>query len=93
MDYLKLAAKLLEHDAARSTPFHEGLAAVLQNRVEGTLVTSPYASGSVEDDAFFAGRMRAHNEFRNLLIEHNGDRSSAIAKLQLLAGQHGRRVA
>ncbi|MBB4819266.1 hypothetical protein HNP29_002656 [Pseudomonas alcaligenes] len=93
MDYLKLAARLLEHEPKRSTPFHQGLAAVLQNRVDETLVTSPYASGTPEDDAFFAGRMRAHNEFRNLLIESNGDKPSAIARLQQLAGESDRRVA
>lgn len=93
MDYLKLAAKLLEHETKRSAPFHQGLAAVLQNRVDETPVTSPYAEGTVEDDAFFAGRMRAHTEFRNLLIENNGDKPTAIARLQQLVGESDRRVA
>lgn len=90
MDYRKATEKLLEHDPQRSAPFLEGMAAVLQNRVDRTPVTSPYALGSVEDDAFLAGRMRAHNEFRNLLIEANSDRAAAITRLQQLAGTERR---
>lgn len=90
MDYRKATEKLLEHDPKRSAPFLEGMAAVLQNRVDRTPVNSPYAVGSVEDDAFLAGRMRAHNEFRNLLIEANSDRAAAIARLQQLAGTERR---
>lgn len=89
MDYRKLTAKLLEHDAKRSAPFLEGMAAVLQNRVERTPVTSPYAVGSVEDDAFFAGRMRAHNEFRNLLLETNSNHEAAVARMRQLADLRG----
>lgn len=85
MDFDTLAAQLLTHEPPRSTPFMEGLAAVLRNRVDETPVTSPYAAGSAEDDAFFAGRMRAHNEFRNLLVEHHGNRDAAIAHLRKLS--------
>ncbi|MFI8609490.1 hypothetical protein ACIGFL_14385 [Pseudomonas sp. NPDC077649] len=92
MDYLKLAAALLKDEPPRSEPFRQGLAAVLRNRIDQTLVNSPYQPGSVEDDAFFAGRMRAHNEFRNALIEANGNRYQAILRLQRLAGEE-RRVA
>ncbi len=93
INYLALAAALLRDEPRRSEPFHEGLAAVLQNRIEDAPVTSPYKAGSVEDDAFFAGRMRAHNEFRNALTGANGDREQAIARLQQLAGDTDRRVA
>lgn len=82
MDYLKLAEALLVGEPARSTPFCEGLAAVLQNRVEQTPVTSPYPEGSIENDAFFAGRMRAHNEFRNALAACGGNPQTAIAHLR-----------
>lgn len=93
MDYLKLAAALLRDEPPRSEPFHAGLAAVLQNRVEQLPVKSPHPAGSVEDDAFFAGRMRAHTEFRNALMEANGDRNVAITRLHQLAGNADRRVA
>ncbi|HLD64426.1 MAG TPA: hypothetical protein VJA19_00135 [Pseudomonas sp.] len=85
MDYRTLAAKLLENDSQRSVAFHQGMAGVLQNRVDETPVNSPYAHGSAENDAFFAGRMRGHNEFRNLLTECNGNRHDAVARLQNLA--------
>lgn len=92
MDYRKLAAKLLEHEPAHSEPFHLGLAAVLQNRVEGFTFSSPFKAGTVEEDAFYAGRLRAHTEFRNLLIESNGNREAAITRLRQFAGEE-RRVA
>lgn len=85
MDYLRLAGALLMGEPARSAPFHEGLAAVLQNRVEQTPVTSPYPEGSIENNAFFAGRMRAHNEFRNTLNECGGDYDAAVARLRRMA--------
>lgn len=89
MDYRKVCNKLLEYDAKRSEPFLEGMAAVLQNRVDRTPVTSPYAAGSVEDDAFFAGRMRARNEFRNLLLETNSNHDAAVARMRQLADLRG----
>ncbi|MDZ7888949.1 MAG: hypothetical protein U5M72_06785 [Pseudomonas sp.] len=85
MDYQKVTEKLLEHDPKRSEPFLQGMAAVLQNRVDRTPVTSPYSVGSVEDDAFFSGRMRAHNEFRNLLQETQSDHAAAVARMRQLA--------
>ncbi|PKF70419.1 hypothetical protein CW360_14060 [Pseudomonas fluvialis] len=92
MDYLKLTATMLKDEPRRSRPFQEGMAAVLRNRIDQTLVKNPYEPGSPESDAFDHGRLRAHNEFRNLLIEAGGDRSQAIAILQRLAGDE-RRVA
>ena len=92
MDYLKLTAKLLQDEPPRSAPFHEGMAAVLRNRIDQSLVKSPYEPGSTEADAFDHGRLRAHNEYRNALIEANGDRFQAVERLQRLAGDE-RRVA
>lgn len=86
MDYRKLAAKLLEQETPRSEAFHQGLAAVLQKRVDDAPFCSPYRAGTAEDDAFFAGSMRGHNEFRNMLIEAHGNRDQVIARLQQLAG-------
>lgn len=85
MDYLKLTATLLDHEPKKSLQFHQGMAGVLQNRVDETPVNSPYADGSVENDAFFAGRMRGHTEFRNLLTECNGNRDEALIRLQNIA--------
>lgn len=89
MDYRKVTEKLLEHDPKRSATFLEGMAAVLQNRVERSPVNSPYAVGSAEDDAYLAGRMRAHNEFRNLLLKTNGDHDAAVAHMRQLAELRG----
>ncbi len=85
MDYTALIPRLLAGEPPRSVPFRDGMAAVLRNRVDGSLISSPYDPGTSEDDAFFAGRLRGHNEFRNLLIEFNGDRTAAIGRLQALA--------
>lgn len=85
MDYSKIANKLLQDEPKHSREYHEGLAAVLQNRVEGTPVSCPYKAGSAAADAFFAGRMRAHHEFRNALEELSGDREAVIARLRAIA--------
>jgi len=82
MNFENLSSHLLANEPPRSQPFIEGMAAVLRNRVDQTPVTSPYSAGTADDDAFFAGRMRGHNEFRNLLIEHHGDRQAVIAHLR-----------
>ncbi|MNR54952.1 hypothetical protein D3C85_1752330 [compost metagenome] len=52
----------------------------------------PHPAGTAEADAFFAGQLRGHNEFRNLLIEAHGDREAAIARLRHFAAEE-RRVA
>ncbi|UQY32628.1 hypothetical protein K8U54_12825 [Pseudomonas fulva] len=91
MNYSKIAALILDGEQKRSEPFHQGLAAVLQNRVDLTPVTSPYAQGTTDDDAFFAGRMRGHNEFCNLLKEVRGNHDKAVERLRTFAD--GRRVA
>lgn len=91
MNYQQLANKLLEHGDRRSEPFLQGLIAVLQNRIENVVKPNPYAPGSVEFDAFHAGNIRGHNEWRNALIEASSDRDTAIARLKALT--LGRRVA
>lgn len=85
MDYQNLTAAMLMDEPKRSEPFYQGVAAILRNRVEQVPVTSPYAQGTVENDAFFAGRMRGHNEFRNLLIEMDSRRDAVIERLRNLA--------
>ncbi|CAD5107210.1 hypothetical protein [Zestomonas carbonaria] len=91
MDYAKLAAKLLEHEAPRSAAFLQGMAAVLRKRIDDTPAISPYAAGTIEDDAYFAGCTRGYNEFRNALVEANGDRNVVIARFQTLV--EDRRIA
>ena len=90
MDYDKLASRLLGGEAPRSTPFLQGMAAVLRKRVDDTPATSPYAPGTAEDDAFFAGSTRGHNEFRNALAEANGDRNEVLSRFQVLLGNERR---
>lgn len=93
MDFNQLAIALLRGEPKRSKPFMEGLAAVLRNRIDQTLVTSPYQTGTVESDAFEHGRLRAHNEFRNALIEADGNRYQAILRLQQLAASDAQEAA
>lgn len=90
MDYHAIANRLLAQEQPRSAEFKAGLAAILQNRVDSSLVTSPYPAGTAQDDAFYAGRLRGHNEFRNLLLEHGNDHDAAVAALARFAD---RRVA
>lgn len=90
MDYDKLASRLLGVEAPRSTPFLQGMAAVLRKRVDDTPATSPYTPGTAEDDAFFAGSTRGHNEFRNALAEANGDRNVVLGRFQALLGTERR---
>lgn len=91
MDFQQLTTALLMGEPPRSEPFMQGMAAVLRNRIEKTLVVSPYTDGTAEADAFFAGRMRGHSEFRNALIEADNNRERAIQHLQKLV--NARRVA
>lgn len=85
MDFNQLANALLRGEQKRSEPFMQGMTAVLRNRIDQTLVTSPYQAGTVEADAFEHGRLRGHNEFRNALIEADNNRFQAISRLQRLA--------
>lgn len=90
MDYDKLAYRLLGVETPRSTPFLQGMAAVLRKRVDDTPAASPYTPGTAEDDAFFAGSTRGHNEFRNALAGANGDRNEVLARFQTLLGTERR---
>jgi len=85
MDINQLANALLRGEQKRSEPFMQGMTAVLRNRIDQTLVTSPYQAGTIEADAFEHGRLRGHNEFRNALIEADNNRFQAILRLQQLA--------
>lgn len=85
MDFNRLANALLKGEQKHSEPFMQGMTAVLRNRIDKTLVTSPYKAGTIEADAFEHGRLRGHNEFRNALIEADNNRFQAISRLQQLA--------
>lgn len=92
MDYSKLAARLLRGGDRHSSIYIEGLCAALKLRIEGEPSTVNYPQGSLEFDAYYYGCRRGADEFRNALIEANGNRYQAILRLQRLAGDE-RRVA
>lgn len=88
MDYQKLTDKLLEHGDKRSAVYREGMIALLKRRIEGDPVVAPYAEGSLEFDAYFAGTHRGHNEWRNALLESENTQNGAIEYLEkLVAGE------
>jgi len=86
MNYQKLADKILEMGDRRSAVYREGMIAVLRRRIEGTNVQVPYAAGTVEFDAFFAGNDRGHHEWRNALIKCHNNPTQAIKHLTVLSG-------
>ncbi|MBZ9665463.1 hypothetical protein H3221_011955 [Pseudomonas sp. LMG 31766] len=92
MDYQKLAARLLRGGDRHSSIYVEGLCAALKLRIEGEPSTVNYPQGSLEYDAYYYGCRRGADEFRNALIEANGDRAVAIETLRRLASVE-RRVA
>ncbi len=92
MDYQKLAARLLRGGDRHSSIYVEGLCAALKLRIEGEPSTVNYPQGSLEYDAYYYGCRRGADEFRNALIEANGDRAVAIETLHRLASVE-RRVA
>lgn len=85
MDYSKLAARLLRGGDRHSSIYIEGLCAALKLRIEGEPSTVNYPQGSLEYDAYYYGCRRGADEFRNALIEANGDRVAAIETLRRLA--------
>ncbi|OSC96052.1 hypothetical protein BZY60_000200 [Pseudomonas aeruginosa] len=85
MDYSKLAARLLRGGDRHSSIYIEGLCAALKLRIEGEPTTVNYPQGSLEFDAYYYGCRRGADEFRNALIEANGDRVAAIETLRRLA--------
>lgn len=92
MDYQKLAARLLRGGDRHSSIYVEGLCAALKLRIEGEPSTVNYPQGSLEYDAYYYGCRRGADEFRNALIEANGDRAVAIETLRRLVSVE-RRVA
>lgn len=93
MDYQKLAARLLRGGDRHSSIYVEGLCAALKLRIEGEPSTVNYPQGSLEYDAYYYGCRRGADEFRNALVEANGNRTDAIARLRELAGEVARRAA
>ncbi|SDU75340.1 hypothetical protein [Pseudomonas sihuiensis] len=90
MNYLKLAQHLLRGGDRHSSIYIEGLCAALKLRIEGEPTTVNYPQGSLEFDAYYYGCRRGADEFRNALVEANGNRTEAIARLQQLAGDERR---
>lgn len=93
MDYRKLSLFLLRGGDRHSTVYVDGMCAALKLRIEGEPTVHTYPQGSLEFDAWFYGCRRGADEFRNALVEANGDREQAIARFQELAGTNERRVA
>lgn len=87
MNYENLANKILECDYRRSSIYQEGMIAVLKQRIDGEPFLPPYAPGTVEFDAYFAGNSRGHNEWRNALIEAESNRDRAVSRLAELASE------
>lgn len=85
MNYTKLAQHLLRGGDRHSSIYFEGLCAALKLRIEGEPTTVNYPQGSLEFDAYYYGCRRGADEFRNALIEANGNRFQAISRLQQLA--------
>ncbi len=92
MDYLKLAKQLLRGGDRHSSVYVDGMIAALRLRIEGEPTVITYPQGTLEFDAYFYGCRRGADEFRNALIEANGNREQALARLQQLADGE-RRVA
>ncbi|MGK4362873.1 hypothetical protein ACSMFQ_25670 [Ectopseudomonas chengduensis] len=90
MNYLKLAQHLLRGGDRHSSVYVDGLCAALKLRIEGEPTTVNYPQGSLEFDAYYYGCRRGADEFRNALVEANGNRTEAIARLQQLAGDERR---
>lgn len=93
MNYQKLAEHLLRGGDRHSGIYIEGMCAALKLRVEGEPTAEPYPQGSMECDAYYYGCLRGSNEFRNALVEANGNRTEAIERLRQMAGDAVRRVA
>lgn len=90
MNYLKLAQHLLRGGDRHSSVYVDGLCAALKLRIEGEPTTVNYPQGSLEFDAYYYGCRRGADEFRNALVEANGNRYQAILRLQRLAGDERR---
>lgn len=93
MDYRKLTDHLLRGGDRHSEVYRDGMCAALRLRIEDQPTVCTHEQGSLEFDAYFYGCRRGSDEFRNALIEANGNREQAIARLQQLAGAAERRAA
>jgi len=93
MDYPKLAARLLRGGDRHSSVYIDGLCAALKLRIEGEPTVINYPQGSLEFDAWYYGCRRGADEFRNALVEANGNREEAIARFQKQAADDERMVA
>ena len=93
MDYPKLAARLLRGGDRHSSVYIDGLCAALKLRIEGEPTVINYPQGSLEFDAYYYGCRRGADEFRNALVEANGNREEAIARFQKQSTDDERRVA
>ena len=93
MNYQKLAKHLLRGGERHSSVYVEGLCAALKLRIENQPTTVAYPQGSLEFDAYYYGCRRGADEFRNALIEANGDRAEAIARLRAMTDAAERRAA
>ncbi len=93
MNYRKLAHHLLRDGDRHSTVYVDGLCAALKLRIENEPSVCNYPQGSLEFDAYFYGCRRGSDEFRNALVEANGNRAEAIVRLRALAGEAERRAA
>ena len=84
MDYRKLTDHLLRGGDCHSEVYRDGMCAALRLRIEDQPTVCAHKPGSLEFDAYFYGCRRGADEFRNALVEANGDREQAIARLQQL---------
>ena len=85
MKYTKLAQHLLRGGERHSSTYVEGLCAALKLRIEGEPTIVNYPQGSLERDAYYYGCRRGADEFRNALVEANGNRAEAIERLRAMA--------
>ena len=87
MNYRKLAHHLLRDGDRHSHVYVDGLCAALKLRISGEPTVCNYPQGSLEFDAWYYGCRRGSDEFRNALIEANGNRDMALERFKaMLAG-------
>lgn len=93
MDYRKLTDHLLRGGDRHSEVYRDGMCAALRLRIEDQPTVCAHQPGSLEFDAWFYGCRRGADEFRNALLEANGNRDEAIARLQQIVEAAERRAA
>jgi hypothetical protein len=86
MDYQRLADAILAHGNRRSPVYREGMLAVIRTKADSTSAPKPpYAQGTVEFDAWYAGHHRGHVEWDLIAQEHGGDIGAALDALRRVA--------